>query len=312
MYVHHIIDQYTDYIKNWDFAEDKNKVIKRYINKISRVIKFHIEDYAFVDDAVKDVNERKKNYSCEEFLNQYKDYIRLPYNKCWFDTNITPTALISREEYIDNTLFGCSVPGNFDVPDKMGIYAYNIGNTKNRMIGIMPVYRHKNKKKWLSPCFHGIIDIKKNKFHSGFENTEQNRDRILSGNTPKELVYYELLTLRNAYLFLVKILVLLNCKNIIIEKINTPKRLNKKRKKNNKQELFDYHVLKLKVPTIKIINDEKNTNSSTLKRVHFCRGHIKRYTKEAPLLGKHIGIYWWQDHVRGSKKEGIIIKDYKI
>jgi len=39
---------------------------------------------------------------------------------------------------------------------------------------------------------------------------------------------------------------------------------------------------------------------------------IKEYTQEHPLFGKLTGLYWWQPHVRGQNKEGIVMKDYAI
>jgi hypothetical protein len=43
----------------------------------------------------------------------------------------------------------------------------------------------------------------------------------------------------------------------------------------------------------------------------FCRGHVKNYD-ERPLFGKHRGSFWWSDHARGDKKNGQIIKDYRV
>jgi hypothetical protein len=45
---------------------------------------------------------------------------------------------------------------------------------------------------------------------------------------------------------------------------------------------------------------------------HRVRGHFKTYTAEAPLLGKHVGTYWWGWNVRGSKQRGEVVSDYKV
>lgn len=34
-------------------------------------------------------------------------------------------------------------------------------------------------------------------------------------------------------------------------------------------------------------------------RRHLARGHFKTFTEDAPLLGKHVGTYWWGWQVRG-------------
>jgi len=91
----------------------------------------------------------------------------------------------------------------------------------------------------------------------------------------------------------------------------TPEALNKKRRKNGKQEIFDYHVLNVVVPSTKQGYREQSEPLSHV-RVHLCRGHFKEYTQEHPLFGKLTGLYWWQPHVRGQNKEGIVMKDYAI
>jgi hypothetical protein len=104
---------------------------------------------------------------------------------------------------------------------------------------------------------------------------------------------------------------LLNCKNIQLEKIPAPEALNKKRRKAGKQELFDYHVLNVVVPSKKRGYHE-TTIPLSHNRVHLCRGHFKEYTAEHPLFGLYTGLYWWQPHVRGQNKEGIVMKEYNI
>jgi hypothetical protein len=104
---------------------------------------------------------------------------------------------------------------------------------------------------------------------------------------------------------------ILNCKNIVAEKIPAPEALNKKRRKSGKQELFDYHVLNVVVPSKKRGYHE-TTEPLSHNRVHLCRGHFKEYTAEHPLFGHYTGLYWWQPHVRGQNKDGIVMKDYKV
>jgi len=107
------------------------------------------------------------------------------------------------------------------------------------------------------------------------------------------------------------LLKLLACKNIQTEKIKAPEALNKKRRKNGKQEIFDYHVLNVVVPSKKR-GYRESTEPLSHNRVHLCRGHFKEYTAEHPLFGHLIGLYWWQPHVRGQNKDGIVVKDYNV
>lgn len=104
---------------------------------------------------------------------------------------------------------------------------------------------------------------------------------------------------------------LLNTKNILMEKNSPSLKLNKKRKKTGRQELFTYKTLKVLVPS-----DSRsatgNPGSISHQRIHLCRGHFKRYTAKNLLFGKLTGLYWWQPQVRGQNKDGIVLKDYEI
>lgn len=109
-----------------------------------------------------------------------------------------------------------------------------------------------------------------------------------------------------------KALILLNCKNITTEIIKAPEKLNKKRRKNGKQEIFDYHILNIVVPSPRRGQYQDRTEPLFHNRVHLCRGHFKEYTPEHPLFGRYTGLYWWQPHVRGQNKAGIVTKGYRI
>lgn len=104
---------------------------------------------------------------------------------------------------------------------------------------------------------------------------------------------------------------ILMCKNIYTEKINPPEKLNKRRRRKNRQELLSYHVLNVNP----LSNKKSNNNSENQgghNRLHLCRGHFKMFTEEKPLLGKHIGLYWWEPAARGQNKNGIVLKDYNV
>lgn len=46
--------------------------------------------------------------------------------------------------------------------------------------------------------------------------------------------------------------------------------------------------------------------------LHLVRGHVARYTAEAPLFGKHTGQFWVRAHVRGKAERGVIDKTYRV
>ena len=46
--------------------------------------------------------------------------------------------------------------------------------------------------------------------------------------------------------------------------------------------------------------------------VHRVRGHFKTYTADAPLMGRHVGTYWWGWNIRGSIESGVVESDYSF
>jgi len=110
---------------------------------------------------------------------------------------------------------------------------------------------------------------------------------------------------------LVCFLKLLHCKNITTDTIEAPARLNRKREKCGKQPLFSYRVLRVTLPS-SAAGHKKTGPPIAHNRVHLCRGHFKEYTQENPLFGRHTGLYWWQPHVRGQNRDGVVMKDYSV
>jgi hypothetical protein len=108
---------------------------------------------------------------------------------------------------------------------------------------------------------------------------------------------------------LATILTLLSCKNIGAETVPAPIKLNNKRKKQNKQPIFSYKTLVIK-PVGK--HQESIPKHLWENRIHLQRGHFKTYTAEKPLFGRITGRFWWQPHVRGQNKDGVVMKDYKV
>ena len=47
-------------------------------------------------------------------------------------------------------------------------------------------------------------------------------------------------------------------------------------------------------------------------RRHLARGHFKTFIEDAPLLGEHVGTYWWGWPVRRPEGSGVIEKTYTL
>lgn len=108
----------------------------------------------------------------------------------------------------------------------------------------------------------------------------------------------------------------MHCKNVIQEEVHPPKKrvYNKSRKRRGEKDYqpVSYKVLNIQ-PMKEVLRREGNSDAVGAQvAMHICRGHFKHFDESKPLFGKYHGTYWWSMHVRGSKKEGIATKDYRI
>lgn len=104
----------------------------------------------------------------------------------------------------------------------------------------------------------------------------------------------------------------MHCRNVKLAKgpPHAPK-LQKARARKNKPPLMRWHVLD--IDPVKKIVASANAGNPTLtpKSLHICRGHFKHFTDRG-LFGKYPGTYWWPMHKRGSRKSGVVLKDYRV
>jgi len=113
-----------------------------------------------------------------------------------------------------------------------------------------------------------------------------------------------------AYLVLQAFLNILSCKNIKTELEMPDKKVQQKRATKGKLPLVSYYTLKIQ--NIAHSKDSADSKGLWSNRIHFCRGHMREYTADAPMFGRLIGRYWTPPHMRGDKNKGIIIKDYEV
>jgi hypothetical protein len=66
-------------------------------------------------------------------------------------------------------------------------------------------------------------------------------------------------------------------------------------------------------PMKKILRTEGQSERLGLKRaLSICRGHFADYTHGGGLFGKHHGVYWIPQHVKGAAEAGTVVKDYAV
>ena len=109
--------------------------------------------------------------------------------------------------------------------------------------------------------------------------------------------------------YVLKIFSIINCKNVEFKTFNADAKIQKKRIRNKRLPITEYHTLIIKPSKSKKSGPPQYLWST---RTHMCRGHFRTYTKESPLFGKYTGRFWIPQHVRGSGNQGTVIKDYEL
>jgi len=103
----------------------------------------------------------------------------------------------------------------------------------------------------------------------------------------------------------------MHCKNVVQRVVAPPPKLSKRHKERHGRPLFSYRVLEIE-PMKQVLRTEGRSEEIGLaKALHICRGHFKDY-REHGLFGRNKGLYWWDQHVRGSIEAGIAAKDYSV
>ncbi len=102
---------------------------------------------------------------------------------------------------------------------------------------------------------------------------------------------------------------LLTCKNVRDVEHVERKEMNTAGTKHYSNEQFRI----IDVPLInRIYSGEIPLSTLGAKKgLHTVAGHFKVFTPEKPLLGKHVGRWWWDHQVRGSLANGIVQKEYR-
>ena len=107
------------------------------------------------------------------------------------------------------------------------------------------------------------------------------------------------------------VLRLLNVKNIEVIEVGGGDR-KKGGKRSNRHKGERHYTLRIHPGSQRSVRSGAPQPLGVKNSFHIARGHFKTYTEDAPLLGKHVGTYWWEAHARGSKSAGTITKDYEV
>ncbi|WP_194838474.1 hypothetical protein [Nocardia sp. XZ_19_369] len=108
----------------------------------------------------------------------------------------------------------------------------------------------------------------------------------------------------------------MNCRNVEVADSGESERVRQpgKRTKHSAQRLEPLRHHTIVLPTrghLRTIASAQAVSGGPAA-LHKVRGHFKTYRPDAPLLGRHIGTYWWHDAVRGLREQGVIEASYRV
>lgn len=104
---------------------------------------------------------------------------------------------------------------------------------------------------------------------------------------------------------------LMHAKNVELVDNPLPPKVAKRRQKDGKP-VVTFKTLKIESMRKQAMNAREGGDTSAKRALHLVRGHFKDYREGGGLFGKYNGLYWWDMHVAGNEKAGIVVKDYSV
>lgn len=102
----------------------------------------------------------------------------------------------------------------------------------------------------------------------------------------------------------------MHCKNVTINDVPSEIRKPKSKKRGERPARLSFHQLEIR-PLTRAIREGTSSGDGAKKALHICRGHFKEFTSKG-LFGKHLGLFWWDSHLRGTLARGIVEKEYVV
>ncbi len=106
---------------------------------------------------------------------------------------------------------------------------------------------------------------------------------------------------------------LINCKNVTTREVGhiAWKRSGREKRRGAAPNRVRYNTIILPGGG-SVVEGKPNEVRHRASALHRVRGHFKTYTADAPLLGKHVGTYWWGWQVRGDLDNGAVVSNYRL
>lgn len=108
------------------------------------------------------------------------------------------------------------------------------------------------------------------------------------------------------------VLGMLHCKNVKLEEQKPSAKTLKKRLKHGKPTEERFYTIKVTGKGARAGQSALRVPSGARNAMHWCRGHFRKYSEEAPLFGRIVGTFWVDPHLRGDKGSGNVRKAYQV
>lgn len=106
---------------------------------------------------------------------------------------------------------------------------------------------------------------------------------------------------------------LTHCRNVELVEREVPPPVAKARKEKGIPELKYRQIIIKPMGGKRFVDKNKPmSNHNGMLPLHWVRAHFKTYTAERPLMGRHVGTYFWHMSARGNQMHGEIVKEYKV
>ena len=104
----------------------------------------------------------------------------------------------------------------------------------------------------------------------------------------------------------------MHTKNVQLEDQAPPPKLSRRHEKKHGRPLCTFKTLKIQPMRGRRDAAEAQGGAHGAPSLHIRRGHFKTFTDAAPLFGRVVGTYWWEQALVGKAERGLVAKDYQV
>jgi len=220
--------------------------------------------------------------------------LKLPYSDMWLEWEVPDGACVEKDEAMMSELVGmrCGAYLKAADDDRGFVLVYLAVNPENDDLFVWPTvtqYHTDRQGKFIEaralPKFEGVSE----------ELARQSAAMVDMFALPALMA-----------------LGLINCKNVKHRETGSLKMRRSGTEKRRGIPARELRYNTIILPGEGSVASSKHGGSHRAAAIHRVRGHFKTFTAEKPLLGKHVGTYWWGWSVRGNPEHGEVQSDYVI